>query len=258
MAKKLKVINLIPTYNERENILLMLDALEEIAKQNRAYTFHTLVVDDSSPDGTGELVSSYKPKHQSTSLLTGTKEGLGVALARGMQHAIKKLKADIIITNDADFQFDPNDIPLLLDKIHAGADVVIASRHVPGGGVDGWPAGRGFTHWVANTVFATWVAGIKEVTDHNGNFRAYRVKNCLDQIDIMALPSAGYGFLNYIIYELSRHNVAFIEVPITFHWRQRGETKVSFNSKYIRTFFRDTLEYITLCIRIRSQRITQL
>lgn len=192
-------------------------------------------------------------------LLTGPKQGLGEALIRGYQYAIKNLKADIIITNDCDFQFDPYDIPKLLEKIDQGYDVVIASRHVPGGGVQDWPLGRTITHFIANTIFATYIAGNKEVTDHQGNFRAMRVNGILDQIKLNQIPVTGYGFLNYMIYEFSKLNAKFAEVPITFKWRQRGETKVSFTPKYIKTFFRDTVEYIKLCLVIRLNRLkTQL
>ena len=255
---KLKAVNLIPTYNEAENVVQMLDALEKVAVENPRYDWATLVVDDNSPDGTGKEVQSSKFKVQNKSkiyLLEGKKEGLGVALVRGYQYAMEKLKADVVVSNDCDFQFDPKDIPRLLDKIDEGFDVVVASRHTPGGDVVGWPTGRKLTHWVANTLFASWVAGTREVNDHNGNFRAIRVRGVLDKINWDNMNTKGYGFLNYMIYLLSKTGAKFIEVPVTFKWRERGETKVSFNPKYVRTFFRDTVEYIKTCLWIRWERI---
>ena len=280
-SKKLHVVNLLPTYNEAENIIPMLEALQEIANQNPQYRFSTLIVDDNSPDGTGELVKQYQ-NHQkphltsllikgrksplfakegargssktNVHLLTGQKQGLGKALIRGYQHAIKHLHADVIVSNDCDFQFNPDDIPRLLEKINQGFAVVIASRHTSGGGVEGWETKRQITHWIANYFFAAVVAGLNQVTDHNGNFRAMRVKGVLDQIKLDQIPVTGYGFLNYMIYEFSKINTKITEIPVTFKWRERGETKVSFTPKYIRTFFRDTLEYIKLCFWIRWVR----
>lgn len=244
-----------PTYNERENIILMLDALTQVSQQLPQYQVTKLVLDDNSPDGTGDLVTLYAKKDYQTRLLSGQKQGLGKALIKGYQHAISDLKADIVVSIDADFLFDPFDIPRLLEQIEHGYDVVIGSRHNKHGfKVVGWPMGRYVTHWVANNFFATIIAGVSEVHDHNGNFRAIRVHNILDQVPWNKLPTKGYGFLNYMIYELSKTNAKFTEVPVTLKWRERGESKVSFNPKYIRTFMRDTLEYISLCFKIRADR----
>jgi len=256
--KKLRVVNLIPTYNEVENVVLMLEALEKVARENPQYEWATLVVDDNSPDGTGEKVRSQESgvKSQKLYLLTGNKEGLGVALIRGYKYAMEMLRADVVVTNDCDFLFDPFDIPRLMMKIDEGFDVVIGSRHSEEGiEVVGWPKGRYLTHWVANDLFATFVAGIHEVHDHNGDFRAIRVKGVLDQVKWESVPTKGYGFLNYMIYELSKHSDRFAEVQVKLKWRERGESKVSFNPKYVRTFVRDTLEYIRICLWIRWKRI---
>lgn len=252
------VINLVPTYNEAENIPLMLAALDDVAKKHPQFRFTNLIVDDSSPDGTGDLVTAYAKTHPQTILLTGKKQGLGKALIRGYQYAINELKADIVVTNDADFLFDPYDAPKLIQKIVEGYDVAIGSRHSSQGiKVVGWPMGRYVTHWVANNFFASIVAGNHEVHDHNGDFRAIRVKNVLDRVEWDKLPTRGYGFLNYMIYELSKTGARFTEVPVVLKWRERGESKVSFNPKYIRTFMRDTLEYIVLCFKIRLDRLSR-
>ena len=231
----------------------MLESLAQIAKDNPRYNFSTLVVDDNSPDGTGELVTDYLNTHSNIYLLQGKKKGLGEALIRGYLFSMKVLKADIVVSNDADFQFDPLDIPLLLKKIDEGSDVVVASRHARGGGVEGWPTGRRVTHFIANNIFATNIAGLRQVTDHQGDFRAVRVAGILDRLDFEKIKSKsiGYGFLNFMIFALSQTGATFTEVPIKFHWRELGETKVSFTPKYFKTFFRDTLEYIYLCVYIR-------
>lgn len=258
MKKRLRVVNLIPTYNEAENVVLMLEALEKVARENPEYDWATLIVDDNSPDGTGRKVKSERLKIKSYKLhlLEGKKEGLGVALVRGYQYALGKLKADVVVSNDCDFLFDPFDIPKLLEKIDGGFDVVVGSRHSENGiQVVGWPLGRYLTHWVANYIFATTIAGTGEVHDHNGNFRAIRVHRVLDRVDWDSVPTKGYGFLNYMIYELSRHTNKFAEVQVKLKWRERGESKVSFNPKYFRTFVRDTVEYIRTCFWIRWDRM---
>ena len=154
----MRVVNIIPTYNEAENIEPMLRELARIAKKNRKYKFVTLVVDDSSPDGTGEIVKRIQSKSKNIYLLTGEKKGLGVAMARGIKYALNTLKADVVITNEADFAFDPFKIPKLLKKLGEGYDVVIASRHVGEGKTEGWTWERKLNHWIANTFFSTLFA----------------------------------------------------------------------------------------------------
>ena len=251
---KRHVVNIIPTYNEAENVLPMLRALAEVERDNPAFRFSTLVVDDRSPDGTGELVAGYARTHPEVTLLSKPREGLGRAMKAGYQHAIGELGADIVVTLDCDFQWNPADIPLLLEVIDQGNDVALASRHANGGSLRGWPLGRRITHWIANFFFATVVAGSWEVRDHNGNFRAIRVAGILDRIEWEANPVRGYAFFNALIYELSKLGARFREIPVGFRWRERGETKVGFSPKYLRTFVRDTLEYIGVCCRIRWER----
>jgi len=250
MRRKLHAVHVIPTYNEVENIGTMLQVLDELAKKQSGYRWSVLVVDDNSPDGTAEIAQKTKI-NLPLDILKGEKQGLGIAMRRGFEYAIEEMEADLIVSNDADFQFDPRDIPRLLEAYESGADVVIGSRHVPGGGVTGWPKRRAVTHYVANTLFARYLAGLEMVEDHNGNFRIYRVENVLDQVDWGGLPSDGYGFLNYILYVLSKAEVVFVEVPVEFGWRVRGESKVSFNPRYVKSFFHDTIEYMRLCLQIR-------
>jgi len=255
----MKVVNIIPTYNEKENIGLMLKALDKIAQKTPQYQFITLVVDDNSPDGTGEIVKKYAKNHPRVHLITGPKKGLGHALIRGYQYAMEKLKADVIIPNDCDFSFDPQKIPDLLKKIDEGYDVVVASRHVGRGGTKGWSLFRKLNHWVSNVFFASWVAGIKEVKDHNGNFKAIRVKGVLDKVPLdnllKKIKIRGFGFQAYILYELSKVTDKFCEVPVIFKFRTRGEAKIG--KKYLKSYLRDVLEYMKLSILIRLERSQQ-
>jgi len=255
----MKVVNIIPTYNEKENIGLMLEVLDKIASENPQYQFETLVVDDDSPDGTSEIVKIYAKTHSAVHLITGPKKGLGNALIRGYQYAMKELKADVIIPNDCDFSFDPHRIPDLLKKIDEGYDVVVASRHVGKGGTEGWSAFRKLNHWISNMLFATYVAGIKEVKDHNGNFKAIRVKEILNQVPLDSLLEKikirGFGFQAYILYALSKVTNKFCEVPVVFKFRTRGETKIG--KKYLKSYLRDVFEYMKLTVLIRLERSQQ-
>ncbi len=126
----MRVVNIIPTYNEKENIGKMLETLEKIAGKIKKHEFLTLVVDANSADGTQEVVRKLMRKNKKIFLLTGPKKGLGHDLIRGYRYAMKELGAELVIPNDADFQWDPCHIPEMLRKIDQGYDVVVASRHI--------------------------------------------------------------------------------------------------------------------------------
>lgn len=250
----MKVVNIIPTYNEIENIRRLLVELDGLAARNRQYKWATLVVDDKSPDGTGKVVRGYVAKNMRVKLLEGNKNGLGVAMCRGISYALKEIGADIVVTNEADFAYDLQLIPKMLKKIEQGWDVVIGSRHVKNGGVEGWTLNRIINHYVANRIFATWLAGTTEVSDHNGAFRAVRVRGIMDKIDWDKMRVSGFGFFNYWCFLLTRLTRKIYELPIVYQFRTKGESKVSFNPKYFTTYLRDVLEYVWLCFRIRIIR----
>ncbi len=248
------VVHIIPTYNEKENIELFLTALLKIKHQDKRRRHLILVVDDKSPDGTGQLVRQFALKHQFVYLLSGAKQGLGKAMARGLRYAIFKLKADVVIPNEADFAFDPKYILPALKKIDQGYDVVVGSRHVGDGRTEGWTTNRKINHWIANTLFATWVAGVRQVSDHNGAFRAVRVKRVLDKLSFNNYPT-GFGFFCYWLFKLTRVTDKFYELPVVYKFRTKGESKISFNPKYLGNYLRDVIEYIGLSFQIRRERI---
>jgi len=123
----MKIVVILPTYNERENIVLMVRALQE---EFRAlpHDMHILVVDDNSPDGTADAVRAEARSLQNLHLITGMKAGLGAAYIRGMKHAIEQLQADAVMEMDADFSHKPEDVPRLIEGLDHGADFVIGSR----------------------------------------------------------------------------------------------------------------------------------
>ena len=247
----MRVVNIIPTYNEEGNVGLMLETLTKIAKENKQYEFLHLVVDANSKDRTQAIVKDWMKKDKKVFLLTGPKKGLGHDLIRGYRYAMKELKADVVIPNDADFQWDPNHIPDLLRKIDEGYDVVVASRHAKGGGAtEKWGWFRKLNHWLANDFFAGIVAGVREVKDHTGCFKAIRVRGHLDKVDLDKLNVKGFVIQNDILYRLSKTNAKFAEVPVKFKERERGVSKLGFNKQYIKDIF----EWVKACVLIRLDR----
>lgn len=244
----MKVVNLITTYNEKENVGPMVEALDEIAKECPKYEFVTLIVDSHSPDGTGNLVREMAKKRKNLHLLE-TPRGLGISLIQGYQYAMKELKADVVIPNDVDFQWDPYLIPQMLKKIEEGFDVVVASRHVEGGR-DNFSAFRKLTHFVSNTLFNYYWAGIREVKDLAGNFKAIRVKGVLDKVNLEKLNVRGFVIQSTMIYELSKTGAKFVEVPAVFKDRRAGISKVGMNTQFIK----DILETVKNATRIRFER----
>lgn len=246
----MNIVILIPTYNESENIGLLLKELLVRIKKLSKYKFKILVVDDNSPDGTGKIVNSFRKRHSNIYLLQGEKKGLGSAMTRGYKYALNKLHPDVVITNEADFAFSFKHLPLMLKKIEEGYDVVVASRHVGVGKTEGWTLTRRLNHWVANTFFGRWIAGVTVVYDKNGAYRAVRATS-LRKIRWDRLHVHGFAFFFYLIYKLSQVTNNFYEFPATYTFRKRGESKVSFNTKYIKSYLKDILEYTKLAVNIR-------
>ena len=242
---------MLSTYNEKENIGPMIQTLAEIGEKLSQYEFVTLVVDSHSPDGTGDIVREIARTQKNVFLLE-TPRGLGISLIKGYQHAMNELKADIVISNDCDFQWDPQLIPTMLEKMEAGYDVVVPSRHVKGG-KDNFTSFRKLTHFVSNTLLNHYWAGIREIKDLAGNFKAIRVKGILDKVDLDKLNVRGFVIQSTMIYELSKTGAKFIEIPAIFGARRAGETKVGFNTQFIK----DVLETIKNSTRIRLERSAQ-
>lgn len=250
-----RIVHLIPTYNERENIAKVIKLIRRVVKNDRKRKHLILVVDDNSPDQTAKIVKELQETTQDLHLLTGPKRGLGIAMIRGLKHSLQHLQPDVVISTEADLAFDPKHIPYMLEKIEEGYDVVIGSRHVGDGKTEGWNLNRKLNHFIANKIFATYVAGVREVSDHNGAFRAIRVRHVLDQLDLDNLALTGFGFFSYSLFKLTQITSKFHEFPITYRFRTAGESKVSFNPKYFHTYLMDVLEYISLSLRIRLEKL---
>jgi len=209
----------LPTYNEAENIERLLRELRRIVPEARL-----LVVDDSSPDGTGAIAERCAVELGSIDVVhREVKDGLGNAYRFGFRRVVES-GFDVVVTMDSDFSHDPNVIPSMLSRVEAGADAVIGSRYVPGGGTQDWPLHRRLlSRW--GNVYTGWILGVK-VRDCTSGFRAYRTE-ALAAIDPDSTRADGYAFLTELVVRLSRRGARIDEVPIVFVDRRYGTSKMS-------------------------------
>lgn len=215
----MRVAVIIPTYNERENLPPLAKELLALEQVN-----YLIVVDDNSPDGTGELADELaKTEPRIVVVHRPGKQGLGRAYVAGFRRAME-LGADVIITMDADFSHHPRYIPAMLDKLAMPCDIVIGSRYIPGGGTRHWGIERQFLSAGANMV-ARLSLGLR-AHDCTAGFRAYR-RHVLESIPLDDIRSNGYSFLVEMLYRCQQAGFRVGEVPIIFEDRQRGQSKIS-------------------------------
>jgi dolichol-phosphate mannosyltransferase len=220
----MKVVIILPTYNERGNIVALLASLQDEFQRIR-HDMHVLVVDDNSPDGTAGLVREVMQRSPNVHLITGEKAGLGAAYIRGMQHAIHQLHADVVFEMDADFSHKPADVPRLLAALESSADFVIGSRHVKGGSIPAeWSIWRKLNSAGGNWV-ARYVAGLYGIRDCTAGFRAIRA-TILRQVDFSALRVKGYAFQVALLHQAVTLGAAVKEVPVDFVDRKYGQSKL--------------------------------
>ncbi|MGH2921698.1 MAG: polyprenol monophosphomannose synthase [Gaiellaceae bacterium] len=209
----------LPTYNERENVEAMVGALRTQPVED----LHVLVIDDSSPDGTGAIADRLAAADDHVHVLhRGRKEGLGRAYLAGFRRALE-LGADLVFEMDCDFSHDPVDVPRLVAAAD-GADLVLGSRYVPGGGTRNWGLVRRFISR-GGSLYAQILLqlGIRDLT---GGFKCYR-REVLERIDLDAISSLGYAFQIETTYRALRAGFRVVEVPIVFVDRQVGGSKMS-------------------------------
>ncbi len=217
-----KIIVVLPTYNEAENLPLILDALLALPVN----TLSVLVVDDSSPDGTGALADARATQQPDrVRVLHRTeKNGLGPAYIAGFRQALA-LDADYIIQMDADFSHQPKYITELIAALENNADVVIGSRFAPGGGVDhNWSWFRKLLSWFANGVYVRVLLGIP-VSDATGGYRIWRRATLLG-MNLDRIRSNGYVFQVEMAYVAHKLGYQIREIPIYFPDRERGTSKM--------------------------------
>jgi len=213
----------LPTYNERDNLPHALRRIREVADGHRL-PLHTLVVDDDSPDGTGELADRLALEMPDVEVMhRERKEGLGRAYIAGFRHALGQ-GAEILFEMDADLSHDAAYLPDLLRRIDQGADLVLGSRYVPGGGVENWGLARRFISR-GGCLYARTILGVS-VNDLTGGFKCFR-REVLETIDLDGIQSSGYGFQIEMTYRALQLGYRVEEVPIVFVDRAVGSSKMS-------------------------------
>jgi dolichol-phosphate mannosyltransferase len=209
----------LPTYDERENIEAIVAALlERLGPDDRI-----LVIDDNSPDGTGEIADAIAAREPRVSVLhRPRKEGLGPAYLAGFRQALAD-GGELVLEMDSDFSHDPDDVPRLIAAA-ADADVVLGSRYVRGGRVENWGLMRRFVSRAGSLYAQVLLAA--PVRDLTGGFKCYR-RAVLEAIDLGAVSSRGYAFQIETTYRALRRGFRVVEIPITFVDRREGHSKMS-------------------------------
>jgi dolichol-phosphate mannosyltransferase len=227
----MKTLVLIPTYNERENIIPLVQAILGLPG-----AVDVLVIDDGSPDGTAAAIDEQFGRERRVQVLRRAKKlGLGTAYSAGFRHAIEQ-GYDAAITMDADFSHNPSHIPEII-RTSENADMVIGSRYVPGGATQNWSWIRILISRVANSM-AHMVLSLQP-SDCTSGFRLYQ-NRALQELDFETVMAEGYSYLVEILFRAAKRNLRVAETPIIFVERRAGKSKISRAEifKAIQTIFR--------------------
>lgn len=216
-----KDVVIIPTYNEKENITAIINAVF-----SQQHDFHILIIDDGSPDGTADIVKDMMTKYTEELHIIERpgKQGLGTAYLTGFKWALEH-GYDYVFEMDADFSHDPADLERLLDAcVDGGADLAIGSRYISGVNVVNWPMGRVLMSYFAS-VYVRFVTGMK-IQDTTAGFKCYSRK-VLEAIDLDKVRLKGYGFQIEMKFTTWKLGFNIKEVPIIFTDRKQGKSKMS-------------------------------
>ncbi len=243
-----RAVIIIPTYNERENISQVLPLLLEVFENIKDWDMKVLVVDDTSPDKTYEVVKEFSKKHSQVELLLNPKKsGLGGAYLKGMDFAFDKMKADVVFEFDADLSHDARKIPAFLEKFDQGYDFVVGSRYIKGGGIPAdWGLHRKFLSVVGNLIIMIVLTDFR-IHDWTTGFRAL-TKKVYDEIspEMSSGRFSGYTFQTGFLHKAVRKGFSVTEVPFIFVDRTHGHSKLG--PEYIKNI----LIYI---MKVRLQEI---
>jgi len=219
MVASMRTLLIVPTYNEAENVeRVATEFLSPVAGSE------LLFVDDASPDGTGAIIDRIRAEDPRVHVLhRAGKLGLGTAYLEGFEWALAR-DYQLIVEMDADFSHDPGHLPELVAAAEAGADVVVGSRYVDGGGTRNWGLGRRLISRAGGR-YARSVLGVG-VRDMTAGFVCYR-RTALERIDLASIRSNGYSFQIEMKYRAHRAGLRIVEVPIVFEDRRVGQSKMS-------------------------------
>lgn len=228
----MKIVVVIPTFNEKENTQKMIDVLAEEFAKIKNHQMALLYVDGNSPDGTAGVVREKMKKYPWLNLLIEEKkEGLGMAYAKGFKYAITKLGADYVMEFDADFQHRPDEIKRLVDKVDEGYEYIIGSRYIPGGSIPKeWSFKRKFLSVVGNLVARVGLF-LPKVHDLTTGFKITKT-SVLEKIDLDHLYSRSFAYKVQILGQAIQGGAKWVEVPITFMSRVKGESKIIKNEMF--------------------------
>lgn len=226
----------------RENVKKLIPQIFRVFRKNEI-SGEVIVVDDSSPDGTSEVVKELAERYPLTLLQREKKLGIGSAYVIGFKKALEN-KADSIFEMDADLSHNPQEIPKFLAKLNR-ADLVIGSRKIEGGGVKGWNLYRKLISWRGNFI-GRYLAGIK-INDLTSGYRAYK-SNVLRKISLDKIGAEGYGFQLEILARVIKKGFEVVAIPIIFHDRYAGKSKLS---------RKDMLDFFWIAWKIRLGRIKE-
>ena len=220
MQKNIVVV--VPTYNEKENVLKLIDAIDGLG-----IPLDILMVDDNSPDGTGDIIEDARKTRKNLHIIhREKKQGIGPAYIEGFKHVLSNGAYDFVVQMDADFSHNPKDIPRLIKKAEE-CDVAVGSRYAKGGSVsDKWSISRKLISRFGN-LYARLITGLK-VNDATAGFKCYKTSS-LKGINLDDIFLNGYGFQIQILYELYKKGFLICEVPIFFDERLMGKSKMSLN-----------------------------
>jgi dolichol-phosphate mannosyltransferase len=210
----------LPTYNERENLPRMIEALRGVLREGD----RVLVIDDNSPDGTGAIADALAAEHAFVDVLhREEKEGLGRAYIAGFHHALTG-GAELVLEMDCDFSHDPADVARLIEAAENGADLVLGSRYVPGGSTKNWGLARRVISRGGSAYTALFLRmGVKDPT---GGFKCFR-RPVLERLDLDGITPRGYAFQIEMTYRVKQAGFRVVEIPITFVDREVGHSKMS-------------------------------
>ncbi|MDC0203391.1 polyprenol monophosphomannose synthase [Candidatus Nitrosopelagicus sp.] len=231
----MKLAIVIPTYNEAETIPSLISELFEKIKQ-LVEKLDILIIDDSSPDGTADIVRKLGTKYEKITVIQRPeKMGLGAAYKEGFRYVLEKLDSELVLQMDADHSHQPSEIPNMLEKIK-NFDFLVASRHVEGSDVVGWGIGRKATHSIAGAI-ARICAKI-EIKDSTSGFRMFK-KKTLEKVNFNKIRSDGFAFQIEVLHQLKQLGMKGLEVPTVFVNRTEGSSKMGSS---------EMIQFITMCI----------
>ncbi|MEI7690924.1 MAG: polyprenol monophosphomannose synthase [Actinomycetes bacterium] len=216
---------ILPTYNEAENIEAIVSASAETLAAASPDGFRILIVDDGSPDGTGQIGDRLAAERSEVEVLHRTRrEGLGPAYLAGFEHALSS-GAGFVMEMDSDFSHSPADLARLLSAVRdGGADLALGSRYVSGGGIENWSASRRVISR-GGSLYARLILGLP-VNDLTGGFKCFRAE-VLEAIDLPSVTARGYAFQIELTYRAIGRGFKVVEVPIVFRDRVAGTSKMS-------------------------------